>query len=311
MRRGRFLGRRARSHVWNGTSWSVSHSGSSYGELRGVSCTSPTFCLAVGGTFTAPGRKMFVERWDGNAWSMLATLQPPDPQEYVPDGIACASSTLCFVVGNRQGDGGVKPLLQKWNGTTWSSLDRGPDLAGLNGDLTGVTCSAPTSCVAVGYEYHGGDNATTVIVRWNGTSWAKVPSPSPSALNYLFNVTCTSASSCFAFGDQTPDLQHAYTSLILALERLGVGGCRRTRRPRRFLRAGQSFVRVRHQLLGRRHDTRQRDRHVQRVLRTMGRYELVERSDPDARGGWCVHVRSRNFVRVGYELPRGRDLPSR
>ena len=46
------------------------------------------------------------------------------------------------------------------------------------------------------------NNYQTLIERWDGTSWAIVSSPNTSTTqnNYLYGVTCASASECWAVG---------------------------------------------------------------------------------------------------------------
>ena len=44
------------------------------------------------------------------------------------------------------------------------------------------------------------DGTKTVILRWNGTSWKQVASPSPTADNGLFGVAATSASNAWSVG---------------------------------------------------------------------------------------------------------------
>ncbi len=55
---------------------------------------------------------------------------------------------------------------------------------------------------AVGDYVTGAGDLRTLIERWNGTAWTRVPSPSPaSAYNDLFGVAATSATSAWAVGE--------------------------------------------------------------------------------------------------------------
>jgi hypothetical protein len=76
--------------------------------------------------------------------------------------------------------------------------------SGGNDGLDGVSCTAASSCVAV-----GNDNATTLIESWNGVAWSVVPSPNAgtaTAENLLRSVSCvqrhpsSTAVSCMAVG---------------------------------------------------------------------------------------------------------------
>jgi hypothetical protein len=72
----------------------------SFGRFAGVSCGSPTACLAVGKVEQySPGWAAFlyagalVERWDGRRWSIQPTA------EMTPTGVSCPSPTACTVIG--------------------------------------------------------------------------------------------------------------------------------------------------------------------------------------------------------------------
>ena len=74
----------------------------------------------------------------------------------------------------------------------------GPALA--MGALEGVTALSDTSAWAVGINLARSQGQRTVIERWNGTSWALVPSP---AMGSLASVTATSARNAWAVGSFT------------------------------------------------------------------------------------------------------------
>jgi hypothetical protein len=94
----------------------------------------------------------------------------------------------------------------QWNGSNWA-VQTLPIPANANGaGLSGVSCTSPTSCMAVGY-YNitlGPDVVPdeTLAEQWNGATWTIVPTPNPlqAAVSYLTTVSCTSASTCTAVG---------------------------------------------------------------------------------------------------------------
>jgi len=67
------------AEAWNGTSWSIIRTpdpGSSANELRGVACTSPSGCMAVG-DFAGIGNELtLAEAWNGTSWSVVKTPHP-------------------------------------------------------------------------------------------------------------------------------------------------------------------------------------------------------------------------------------------
>ena len=69
----------------------------------------------------------------------------------------------------------------------------------VSGSLGGVAATSASNAWAVGTT---GSNtaAKTMIVRWNGTAWTQVPSPSPAPSPELVGVTATSATNAWAVG---------------------------------------------------------------------------------------------------------------
>jgi hypothetical protein len=64
---------------WNGTGWSLVHTpnpGSTVNELFGLSCTSPTNCMAVGDFVGIGNGHTLAESWNGTHWSVVTTAQP-------------------------------------------------------------------------------------------------------------------------------------------------------------------------------------------------------------------------------------------
>ena len=45
--------------------------------------------------------------------------------------------------------------------------------------LAAVSCTSPTSCMAVGSADIGSSSAEQLIERWNGVSWTIQPTPTP------------------------------------------------------------------------------------------------------------------------------------
>src|SRR5271156_2310075 len=64
----------------------------------------------------------------------------------------------------------------------------------VSGDLSDVAATSASNAWAVGYT-----NSGTLIVRWNGTAWKRVPSPG-SAGSLLYGVAATSSRDPWAVG---------------------------------------------------------------------------------------------------------------
>ena len=103
------------------------------------------------------------------------------------------------------------PLVETWNGTSWTLNATPPLPAGDGGGFFDISCVNGSDCWAVGTELNesagGGNPIGTLIENWNGTAWSIVPSPTPTGAGVagaiLQSVSCTSASSCMAVGYST------------------------------------------------------------------------------------------------------------
>jgi hypothetical protein len=75
--------------------------------------------------------------------------------------------------------------------------------------LNGVSCFSESFCMAVGESSTGSvtpSNVVGVIEEWDGSAWSMVPNPQSSGVNvWLSSVSCPSASSCFAVGQDGTD----------------------------------------------------------------------------------------------------------
>ena len=191
---------------WNGSSWSLqstpNQTNAGGDQLTAVSCTSATFCLAVGDG----SAQSFSEIWNGTVWTLDNTIQPSEAL----DAVSCTSANACTAVGfggpTRIGPSGLQQstVAEHWNGLTWT-IQSTPN-ANEDNELAGVSCPSANTCVAVGSAFPAADpqeagfEQPTLIERWNGSSWSIQPSPpSGGALNA---VSCTSATACTAVGDE-------------------------------------------------------------------------------------------------------------
>jgi hypothetical protein len=174
--------------------------GPEHGALSGVSCPSPTFCIAVGNAAVGSTTEPLIERWDGTGWSVVAGPSIDGATSSELSGVSCPTPTTCIAVGSVTMSiaAGTRTLVEEWvNGGAWSIVT-GPDLGGASpSSLAGVSCSSAASCFAVGA---AGDS--TLAEFWDGSSWSVVPSLNPGN---LFGVSCPSATSCYAVGESGTD----------------------------------------------------------------------------------------------------------
>jgi hypothetical protein len=180
---------------WNGSSWS-SASGlpEAYVLVHGASCTSSSFCVAVGDYEKEAWT--YAVHWNGSKWTLVSTPNPGSNQNQL-NGVSCTSSAACTAVGSNEW--GEKTVAMRWNGTSWSTQTT-PN-PGTANDLKDVSCTSSTHCVAVGSKTSSGSEAT-LAMTWNGTSWTTQTTPNPiGALNASAEaVSCTSSTACIAVG---------------------------------------------------------------------------------------------------------------
>jgi hypothetical protein len=184
--------------------------GSGENSLRGVSCLSRRFCIAVGQD-SAPGAEGLIEEWNGAAWS---AVEAPEPRgEHDSDigfiGVSCSSVKFCVAIGRgshvRSPDSsGTISFVDTWNGATWSEARVGS----LRTALREVSCVSPSFCVAVGQaESSGLDGGPqkTIVEFWNGETWSSATSADPGLLDELEGVSCVSITFCVAVGSFTDE----------------------------------------------------------------------------------------------------------
>src|SRR6267378_824054 len=76
-----------------------------------------------------------------------------------------------------------------------------PNTSTTQNNLLGVTCVSAPDCWAVGFYVASSGAPQTLVEHWDGIAWAAVPSPNASRYNnVLSDVTCVSASNCWAVG---------------------------------------------------------------------------------------------------------------
>lgn len=164
--------------------WSVvpsPNSTTAQNQLNSVSCTSTSFCMAVGGS-SATGVPL-TEEWNGSSWAVLSA---PATTEALY-GVSCFSDTGCFAVG-----WSVSPLaavIDEWDGSAWNEVDSFEEVA-----LAGVSCTSSTFCTAVGT-----NGEESVVDQWDGSAWTS-QTLSGSGYNQLASVSCATATSCVAVG---------------------------------------------------------------------------------------------------------------
>jgi hypothetical protein len=120
--------------------------------LSGVSCATPTFCVAVGFVVTNGLTTPLIEHSVAGRWSMMASPSTASVSSYL-DQVACVSVTQCMAVGTTQVNNSQRTLAEHWNGKRWSVVAaRNP---GSKDAFQSVACPSSSECLAVGTERVG------------------------------------------------------------------------------------------------------------------------------------------------------------
>jgi hypothetical protein len=196
---------------WNGTRWALQPTLglAKYSDrvFTAVSCTSPTFCEAVGVQFGPEGGAYTLANiWNGTKWSRQAVPNPPGDYYNELDGVSCASSSFCEAIGDYPPEQGTfVTLAESWNGTKWALQTVPTPTVSTRSGSFGVSCPSSRFCEAVGWNDTGGVTAPQVTLAdsWNGTKWAVQTTPNPTGASPadFYGVSCTSSGFCEAVGN--------------------------------------------------------------------------------------------------------------
>jgi hypothetical protein len=185
-----------------------------------VDAISATDAWAVG-TYRCPdGTRTLILHWDGSRWSKVESPSPSAINGLY--GVSAESATDAWAVGVHESyKFYAHTLILHWDGTSWSKVYYKNHQ--LFESLFGVSAESGTDAWAVG-DYLDGTTEVyrTLILRWDGSRWAKVKSPSPSSVNKqegfgngLSGVSADSATDAWAVGAYTDDTTKTMDTLIL------------------------------------------------------------------------------------------------
>ena len=134
---------------WNGASWAIQTSPTPAGAtdwgLNGVACPSAASCFAGGHADTASTAKSLVEHWNGASWTVQTSPNPAGTFAVDVNGVACASTSSCFTSGWYSSGSTTKPLVQRWNGSTWALMAPPSPSGATDSEFNGISCPTTTS----------------------------------------------------------------------------------------------------------------------------------------------------------------------
>jgi hypothetical protein len=191
------------------TGWTVGTTpnvGTIANELYGTAALSPTSAWAVGSWYdgSKASPRTLVERWNGTAWSTVASPNATNFYNELQD-VDAVSANDAWAVGYANGSSGVggpprNTLAMHWNGTAWS-ITATPNPGVGTRELYGVKTFAATDAWAVGWYYEPTFTPEALTLHWNGTAWSQVAAPGPgTAGNYLAAVAGVASTDVWAVG---------------------------------------------------------------------------------------------------------------
>lgn len=196
---------------WTGTSWPTlaSPSPGTDAELRSVAAASPNDIWAAGFYYVGATQLTLIEHWNGTTWAQVASPNPGNSASDALFGVAVASRDSAWAVGDYYIGLFDRTLILHWNGTAWAQVTspnpvhrtRYIELTSV-AVVTGHTVRARSAAWAVGW-YADGPVTRSLIVRWTGTAWTRVASPSagpPATYTQLEGVVAVSPSRAWAVG---------------------------------------------------------------------------------------------------------------
>jgi S-layer homology domain len=188
---------------WDGAEWSMVPSpnvGPGDHDLHGLAVISSNDVWAVGNKYGSV--QALIMHWDGLEWSVVPG---PDLGTYNTNlnAVAAASSNDVWAVGSKDlNSGPAQPLIMHWDGTEWSVVP-GPNVGAGASFLYDVTVVSSSDVWAVGsYFPELAFASRTLIMHWDGSTWAVVPSPNVSnAENRLNAVAALASNDVWAVGN--------------------------------------------------------------------------------------------------------------
>jgi len=167
-----------------------------FSSPRDVAVVSPTEAWALG-VHVDMFSTSDVLHWTGWAWQEVPFPTPAgDPRGVELNALAVVSPDEVWVVGEvYDPDWGPRPLSARWDGERWQLVPIG--LPTVHQGLTGVAVEPGTSTLlAVGALHWGAvyGKQHTLVLRWLGDRWVRVPSPKVGRASGFADVVATGSS---------------------------------------------------------------------------------------------------------------------
>lgn len=186
---------------WDGISWSLVTTPNvpPYGSvLASVAAIAANDIWAVG-WYQSGGADLqtLTMHWDGTQWTIVNSPSVGANSEL--RAVGAASTNDVWAVGY-SGTDPYQTLTEHWNGSTWSVVPS-PNVGTGSNQLNGVSAASATDAWAVGSSVSAGGADQTLILHFDGGTWAVENSPNVGTdNNFLEGVVAVSANDVWAVG---------------------------------------------------------------------------------------------------------------
>jgi len=165
-----------------GGSWTVVHpellgsAGDDYSDtLSAISCVGTNDCWAVGEAIAEAGlpTQPLIAQYSRASWRSVTGPYIGGSGGQL-NAVACSDANDCWAVG--PSSDGPEPLIEHFNGTTWTVVQGPRPQNDLGGNLNAVTCVGVATCWAVG-STGSGDTVQPLVETYSQGHWLVTASP--------------------------------------------------------------------------------------------------------------------------------------
>jgi len=175
---------------WDGTSWTQDTRATGPGSINflfGVHASSANDVWAVGYSGPESAEQALILHYDGQSWTRTQVPALADNATGSElTGVHGDSAGDVWAVGDyTKGDSSRHSLILHFNGGGWVQAPGVPSPGSSQTTLSAVSAVSPGNAWAVGGYNTGGASSPTLLLHWDGSSWAQVASPSGTSGNHL------------------------------------------------------------------------------------------------------------------------------
>ncbi len=183
---------------WDGTAWSYTIGGPGVPFLNGASADATNDAWAVGyNEEVIDDDSTLVMNWNGSTWQSMSSPNVGAGNNILEGVVALAPDNV-WAVGYSTPEPppeqvATLTLIEHYDGTSWSvvpSPNVGPANSYQSNRLFGITANSSTDIYAFGsyFAADGSGHQMTLLLHWNGTKWAIIPSPNPTKGDFLSDL---------------------------------------------------------------------------------------------------------------------------